>query len=115
MTGTILILSDVPAFHDACAYVQLEDVSYADRPAEIVARMAVPEIRHPSKTGSTRIPFVLKAERGWVPDPAADYVVRIWVDVDGDGQLGPGDLHSDQSHRVLTRGFGDAVTVEVRP
>lgn len=115
MTGTILIAAGVRAFRDACAYVQLDDVSFADRPAVLVARTRIRGIRHVPGGATTAVPFVIVVGQDWAPDPTADYAVRAWVDLDGDGRLGRGDLRSDQSYRVLTRGFGDVVAVEVHP
>ena len=40
-----------------------------------------------------------------------DYSVRVWLDRDGDKKPGSGDLWSDQSYPVLTRGFGTEVTI----
>lgn len=115
VTGTIIIPRDVAAFGNAKAYVRLEDVSYADRAAETVGQTELTDLRHDPGTESTRVPFRLQVEPGHAVDPSADYAVRVWIDIDGDGRAGPGDLHSDQSYRVLTKGFGRCVEVEVRP
>ena len=115
MTGTILIPAGVEAFSSACAYVDLEDVSFADAPAVGVARTRVRGIGHVPGAATTVVPFVVAFAPDWGPDPPADYAVRVWVDIDGDGRLGPGDLRSDQSYPVLTRGCGDVVAVEVHP
>ena len=59
--------------------------------------------------GNTVVAFRIAAA-GTI-DPEHDYSVRVWLDRDGDGQPGSGDMWSDQAYRVLTRGFGTEVTV----
>jgi Type III secretion system lipoprotein chaperone (YscW) len=113
VTGTIIIPRNIAGFRDANAYVRLEDISHADRAAEIVGQTVIAGLRHDARTEITTVPFRLEAGRA--VDLSVDYVMRVWIDIDGDGRPGPGDLHSDQSHRVLTKGFGRSVEIEVRP
>jgi hypothetical protein len=115
VTGAIIIPRDIAPFRNAKAHVRLEDVSYIDRPAEIVGETVIADVRHDPGPELTRVPFLLEIAGGRPPAPSADYAVRVWIDVDGDGRPGPGDLHSHQSHRVLTKGFGRRVEIEVRP
>ena len=117
VTGRIVIPPATPPFAGATAYVRLEDVSFADAPALTIAEGVIPDVGHrPTGTegggsGETVVPFALHLGPGAAVDPGHDYAVRAWVDLDGDGRLGPGDPRSDQSHRVLTRGFGRTVDI----
>ena len=117
VTGQVVIAATAPAFRGATAHVYLEDVSYTDAAAVVVAEAVIPDVRHePTGDGGddTALPFALHAPPGVTTiDPRNDYAVRVWVDRDGDGQQGPGDLYSGQSYRVLTRGFGRTVTITV--
>ena len=117
VTGQVVIAAAAPAFRGAIAHVYLEDVSYVDAAAVVVAEAVIPDVRHePIGNGAhdTVLPFTLPATPGATTiDPRNDYAVRVWVDRDGDGQQGPGDLYSDQSYRVLTRGFGRTVTITI--
>jgi uncharacterized lipoprotein YbaY len=123
VTGQVIIADQTPALADASAHISLEDVSYADAPATTVAETVIPHIRHrPSQLGSgdnrggTVLSFALRAGPGAPAiDPGNDYAVRVWVDRDGNGRPGPGDLYSDQRYPVLTRGFGNTVTITLGP
>jgi len=114
-----VIRAGTPALHGAAVHVWLEDVSRADGEAEQVAEAILRDIHHQppggaQEHGDTSLPFALHAPPGTI-NPRNDYAVRVWVDHDGDGKEGPGDLYSDQSYRVLTRGFGQSLTVVVGP
>lgn len=121
VTGRILISSLIPAFHNAAVHVRLEDVSYPDRRASVVAETILPDISHqPSGADGgrdTEMLFTIETS----PEDAAniqsqnEYTVRVWVDIDGDGKRGPGDLYSTEQHRVLTRGFGSKVAIHLDP
>ena len=122
VTGRIIIKSQVPPFSGAVAHVLLEDVSPADGESIVLAEAVVRDVNHGSsgdkaagrsgaEDGSTEISFALHVSSGMVIDPRSDYAVRVWVDSDGDGKEGPGDLYSDERYSVLTRGSGRDVTV----
>ncbi len=115
VTGQVVISAGTPAFSGATVHVRLEDVSYADAAAEVVAEAIIPGVGH-APGGTTTVPFALHAAPGATPiDPRNDYAVRVWLDRDGDGRAGAGDLHSDQSYRVLTGGFGRTATITLGP
>ncbi len=119
--GLVVIATGCPAMTDATVHISLEDVSYADAPATVVAEADVLHVEHrPQRpdadrgSGGTVVPFALRPVPGApVIDPRRHYAVRVWVDRDGDGREGPGDLHSDQRHPVLTRGHPRTVTIEL--
>jgi uncharacterized lipoprotein YbaY len=117
VTGTIVISGRVPAFRAGTAYVSLEEVTRADAPATPLAEATISEVRHePARDDDeTVIAFELNAGRAENIDPKHDYAVRCWVDRDGDGKPGVGDLFSDQRYPVLTRGFGRDVTIRLEP
>lgn len=112
VTGQVVITARTPAVDGAALHIRLEDVSKADAAAVVVAETAIADVRHPFSNGGSAIPFELHALPGAAAiDPRHDYTVRAWLDCDGDGKPGAGDLYSDQSYPVLTRGFGRAVTI----
>ncbi|MBC7921341.1 MAG: YbaY family lipoprotein [Ferruginibacter sp.] len=118
VTGRIIIASGVPALTDATAHLRLEDISYADREAVLLAETLIQNVCHPPLTEGNRqeavtvLAFELRVDAGaGIIDPSHEYAVRVWVDCNGDGKEGTGDLYSDQRYRVLTRGFGRAVTI----
>jgi hypothetical protein len=63
--------------------------------------------------GDTTVPFALAPAGAAAIDPKRHYAVRVWVDRDSSGEKSRGDLYSDQVYPVLTRGWGDSVTVVV--
>jgi len=114
LTGRVVISASVSRFSAGVLHVRLEDVSYADERATVIAETAIAGIAHdPSVAGrsepETIVPFSLTLSSGI--DPDRDYSVRAWLDRDGDGRPGSSDLWSDQSYRVLTRGSGSDVTM----
>jgi hypothetical protein len=116
VTGRVVIPASVPAFSAGTVHVRLEDVSYADGPASLIAEDVVRGVAHdPARsatpTRDTIVRFSLTPPSE--PEPEHDYSVRVWVDRDGDGHSGPGDLWSDRAYRVMTRGFGAEVTIVV--
>lgn len=121
--GRIVIPNRVPPFTGASVHVYLEDVSRADGESVVIAEAVITNVSHkPSNDkvvgreregDSTAISFTLSAPPGTVVDPRASYAVRVWIDRDSDGKESPGDLYSDESYRVLTRGAGSDVTVKV--
>jgi len=117
VTGEIVIASGVPALHGAAVHVWLEDVSHADGEALTVTETILQDVHHDPgahRRGGTPLPFALHAPSDAI-DPRKDYAVRVWLDRNGDGREGLGDLYSDQSYRVLTRGFGGSLTVMLGP
>ena len=118
VTGELVISAAVAPFQGATAHLYLEDISYADAPAVVLADATIADLRHdPSATsdGDTVVPFALRARPSSPIARRNDYAVRAWVDRDSDGTTGPADLFSDQSYRVLTQGFGSTVTIRLGP
>jgi hypothetical protein len=115
VTGRVIINEQGPILTDASVHIWLDEVSFADAPATTLAETVIAHVR--SDPGvETVVTFELYPASG-APDVDAgsDYAVRVWVDRDGDGRPGPSDLYSSERHPVLTRGFGNAVTISLDP
>ena len=112
VTGLIVIKATASRLENATAHVTLEDVSFADAPSTSLAEAVVSNVAHDPTAGETTLRFAI-GERELIIDPQADYAVRVWIDRDGDGRPGPGDLHSDSSYRVLTHGFSRDLIIVV--
>ncbi len=113
--GQVIIGGFTPILTDASVHIRLEETSFADAAATILAEMVVPHVRS-APGADTVVTFELCPAPG-APgvDVRSDYSVRVWVDRDGDGRPGPGDLYSSERHPVLTRGFGDSATIKLDP
>jgi uncharacterized lipoprotein YbaY len=109
--GRIVFRAAVRAFDNAAVHVYLEDVSFADAAADVVAETVIPGVRHGHTSGDTTVAFVLDLGQHQNIDTRRHYAVRVWVDCDDDGQPSHVDLYSDQVYPVLTWGFGASVTI----
>jgi uncharacterized lipoprotein YbaY len=110
VTGRIVVTRGNPSMADASVHISLDDVSRADGAAISVAETVIHHVRH--DPGETVLPFALSAAPDAPSiDPHCHYAVRVWVDSDGDGRPGPGDLYSDRRYPVLTRGHGSTVMI----
>ena len=115
LAGRVVIPPSVPPFSAGTLQVWLEDVSYADRAAVVVAETTVADVTHaPGPAASadeegTVIDFSLEPLREI--EPTADYSVRVSLDAlagSGNDALA---MDSDRTYPVLTRGHGAEVTV----
>jgi putative lipoprotein len=89
-------------------HVSVEEVTRADRAARVVASTTQPL----SPGGSPpRVPFAIDVP---AVEPGARYVVRVLVDLDGDGAISPGDYVSTRAHPVLTGGAPDHLEIPVQ-
>lgn len=108
--GEIELPSDAEAVLPARVVVDVEDISRADAPSQLVARL---QLETGELKGSDLIPFSLE-----VPADALDerhlYSVRVHVDMSGSGEIEKGDYITMQTYPVLTRGYGDKTRVAVR-
>lgn len=115
ITGRVILAATAPALRGATLHVYVEDVSYADLPATVIAEVTRTNVNHPVDGRAdlpTELPFVIPwPERRAAVDRSASYAVRVWIDADGDGKVGAGDRFSDQTYPVLTRGFGASVNI----
>lgn len=117
VTGQLIISASTPAFSHATVHILLEDVSWADAAAAVIAEEVLTDVHHsPSDGCDTVLPFILRAEPGTPPIyPRHQYAVRAWVDRNSDGRPGADDYFTDQSYRVLTGGFGSSVNMTLAP
>ena len=107
--GEVILSPELASFDRATVYTYLEDVSYQDAPATILARHAIAEITHSIGT-ENRVNFTLLTQE---IDPRANYSVRVHVSLQSDRQIQAGDYISTQTYPVLTHGFGDWVSIKV--
>lgn len=93
--GVLRLDPKAPAFTGARAFVRLEDTTYADAAATLLAEQVVEGVDH-APGAAEELPFALQ---GPLPPPEVRSAsVSAHVDVDGDGRLSPGDLVSQESY-----------------
>jgi uncharacterized lipoprotein YbaY len=115
--GRILISHATKAFNGGTAHVFLEDVSFADAPARIVAKTEIGSIVHQSNDSAaaeTVVSFQIDFSDAAV-DFKNHYSLRVWIDVDSDGKQSGDDLYSDQIYPVLTHGAGNFAEILLKP
>jgi len=95
---------------DATAYVRLLDTSAADAPSSKIAEQVLKNIAKKANQGEA-IPFAIN---GKIESERASYTLSVLVDLDGDGEISQGDFINMQSYPVLTFGFPNRVSIEVR-
>jgi uncharacterized lipoprotein YbaY len=94
----------------ARANVQLRETSMADAPSRLIAEQVLKDIASRANAGEL-IPFEISGEP---PDQRQSYSIEVLVDVDGDGKPSRGDFINVQSYPVLSFGYPNTVTVEVK-
>lgn len=94
----------------AKAYVRLLDTSEADALSSKVAEQVLTDIASKANRGEA-LPFALDAE---IKNERASYTISVLVDLNGDGEISSGDYINMQSYPVLTYGFPNHVSVEVK-
>lgn len=92
--GSVIVNADPRQVRNATVYVRLEDVSRVDAPSRIVAEQVL-------SGGAFAEGQPLRFElRGVLPGGSGSCRLRVHVDVDGDGQVSPGDYVSTESYPV---------------
>jgi uncharacterized lipoprotein YbaY len=91
--GSVTIDADLSGLRDARVYVRLEDTSRADASSRIVAEQT---LSGAALIQGSPLRFEL---RGALPG-GSQCTLRVHVDVDGDGQVSPGDYVSTESYPV---------------
>jgi uncharacterized lipoprotein YbaY len=110
VAGKIVFGVDLEPFVGATIYVRLEDVSRVDAPARVAAETVLLNARAGGQA-SNELEFTIDA----APlDPRSRYVVRVHVDIDGDGQVGVGDYVSTVSYPVLVGGDTTMLSIRVK-
>lgn len=107
--GEIMLPHDVTPFTPAHVLIELEDISRADAPSQVMARLllAPRELRE-----DDLIPFTIEVTASALNEQHL-YSIRVHIDASGSGQVERGDYITVQSYPVLTRGYGDNVRVAV--
>ncbi len=114
VSGQVLIPAGVPGFGGAAAHVRLEELKGEDTAARVVAETIIQDVSHEGGAKDTTLPFTIELAPGELSvSPENDYALRVWVDYDGDGERGPGDLYSEERYSVFTRRSEEAVTIKV--
>ena len=117
VVGRVMIPASIPAFSAGTLHVSLEDVSYADRAAVIVAHQTIHGVAHAPRTRETGaseatvVSFVLQPTHAI--DPSSDYSVRARLDVPARAGQDAVVMESDRSYPVLTRGYGTDVSLRL--
>jgi uncharacterized lipoprotein YbaY len=106
--GSVTIDADPSGLRDARVYVRLEDTSRADASSRIVAEQT---LSGAALAQGTPLRFEL---RGALPDRGSQWNLRVHVDVDGDGQVSPGDYISTESYPVTPSTAQQDMQVRVR-
>lgn len=114
VSGQVLIPAGIPGFRGAAAHVRLEEIRGEDTAARVVAETIIQDVNHEGGVEDTTLPFTIELAPGEsVVSSENDYALRVWVDYDGDGETGPGDLYSGERHSVFTGRPERAVTIKV--
>lgn len=108
--GEIELPPGAPPVSPARVRVELEDVSRADAPSQVIASCRL-KGRRPQRPAP--IPFELEVPAGLI-DERHRYSIRVHIDLGGTGEVEKGDYVTVQSYPVLTLGHGDHVRVAVR-
>src|SRR5688572_22627239 len=113
VTGEIIIGSLTKPFRNATVHIRLEDVSYADSRASLIAEKILPDISYTGGAQDISVTFTIEltSEQDAKIQPENDYPVRVWVDVGNDGERDADDLYSTEQYSILTRGSGSHVTI----
>jgi hypothetical protein len=109
--GVLRLDSAAPSFVGGRAFIRLEDTTYADARATLLAEQIIADVNHTAGTAE-EIPFALY---GPAPSPEVrDASISAHVDVNGDGKINPGDLLSEESYPAsLTKGNDMAVPSDI--
>jgi hypothetical protein len=106
----ILLGGEVRSFTGATVYVRLEDVSYADAPASLIAEDIIQNVSHTAGNDEK----LYSSLYGQIPNQQSRYSVRVHLDLDGDYQVSYGDYISMESYPVLTYGYPNEILVRVQ-
>ena len=93
--GVLRLDPAAPPFTGARAFVQLEDTTYADADATLLAEQVLEGVDH-ALGAAEELPFALQGPPS--PSEVRNANVSAYVDVDGDGHISRGDLVSQQSY-----------------
>lgn len=110
VTGEIIFGEEAKTNSGVTIYIRLEDISIADTASKLIAEQVLSNV---SFQAGHRIKFLINLH-GKALNERASYSLRVHVDVDGDGQISRGDYISMVSYPVLTFGYPNHATIQVR-
>lgn len=108
--GTIVFDADIEPFAGATVYVRLEEVTRADAPSRVIAETILRDVQVGGQ-GARELEFTIDMP---MLDPRERYVLRVHVDVDGDGRIGVGDYVSTGSYPVVPGAGASARSIQVK-
>lgn len=106
--GNACFEAGAPAFQDADLIIRLEDTSFADTPASLVAQIVLHGISW-SGDPAQRQPFTLNIPDNL--DPRSRYELRMHLDKGRNGHISRGDFITTQSHRLDTTVLGAQINI----
>jgi uncharacterized lipoprotein YbaY len=90
----VLFGADAQDLRKATVYVRLEEAGRVDAPSRVVAEQVFRDVAYePGKPLHVEL-------WGKIPPAGGRYQLRVHVDVDGDGEVSPGDYVSTESYPV---------------
>jgi putative lipoprotein len=98
ISGDVQFEPQSPPFRDATLRIQLQEVTLADAPARVVAEQVVERVSRDAETPG--LPFSLASPNSL--DPRATYILQAHVDLDGSGEISPGDFITMETHSLPT-------------
>jgi uncharacterized lipoprotein YbaY len=110
LEGEVLLPSGQPLPATGDLIVQIEDVSRADAPSDVIGEHRQPQVT--LRQGAS-IQFSIEVPASRINEGHL-YSVRAQIRASGTAEIAPGDLISTQTHPVFTRGYGTRVQVPVR-
>lgn len=108
--GEILLPPEMTPVTPVSIQVEVEDISRADMPSEVVGQQSIITRR---LEGGEAIPFEIAIPSRLI-NAQRLYSVRAHIATSGSGEVERGDYITMQSYPVLTRGYGNRVTLAVR-
>jgi hypothetical protein len=107
VSGNLILPADAPAAGAGQVHVEVREEGSADAPSRVVAAQVLSGI---TLAPGASVPFAIDVP---VVEPRRHYGLRAWIDLDGDGRAGPGDLLSTVAQPVLTFGAPSHADVPV--
>ena len=107
VTGEVVFDNSAPPFSGATAHIVLEETTYADAAAVAVSRLDLPEVSFQS--GREPLAFASPTVQ---LDLSKRYEIRVHIDLDADGRIGPGDQITTETYPVPV--FGGRAHLRLR-
>lgn len=105
LRGEIVFDEVFPSLTDAVLHLYIEDTTLADASARVIVYQKIALLSAAALSLTLHVPL---------PDPRADYTLRVLIDLDGDGQIGRGDFINTVNYPVPADGSQDYFVLHVR-